>query len=642
MELVTGMKRSVCVVLALVFAANVFAARLEPEARTPEERLIEEQQEAAQRAQREAAEKAAKIGDMDMQARLPEQVEQLTLPEDSTQRLDVSEIRISGNMLISTAEIFDDMPLVFNASDTPLLEAPSDFLFDLRPIREVIDNPGQTNQASARSIQGFTQYILSLYQQNKYAGVYVYVPREAISEGRLADGILATNVIEAQVSEVTVRSYDVGGNEKEQGYLRRSVVEKWSPVTEGGVVDEKKLDDFVNLLNLNPDRYVSAVVSQGAEPNTLAVGYDIYEIDPWHYFIQIDNAGTDERQWSPRVGLINTNLLGFDDTFTAMYQAKPDSTIDDNYSLYGSYDFPVMGPRLRLNLYAGYSEFDVNPDSGPFNFLGRGQVYGGYLRLNVCQQNDWFFDLLGGMSYEESKVTPSIFGPILGTDLHMNFWNVGAELHRDTDVASTTFAFNRNECFSGSSNDEFELARGGASSQFAIYTASMLHRQYLDPDEISEINMSFRFIGSDERLPPAKLTTFGGMYTVRGYDESEIVADGGYLGSLQYEYDLIRADQVAYAPEPALEEELEEEPQQQPCLRKLAPLIFVDAAKAHTKDVLLAGEREDQCLVSVGGGLAVELGDNFSGAVYYGYPLRDTDSTREGKGRVNVGMMMRW
>ena len=31
-------------------------------------------------------------------------------------------------------------------------------------------------------------------------------------------------------------------------------------------------------------------------------------------------------------------------------------------SIFGSYDFPIAGPRLRLNAYGGYSEFDINPD----------------------------------------------------------------------------------------------------------------------------------------------------------------------------------------------------------------------------------------------------------------------------------------
>jgi hypothetical protein len=40
--------------------------------------------------------------------------------------------------------------------------------------------------------------------------------------------------------------------------------------------------------------------------------------------------------------------------------------------------------------------------------------------------------------------------------------------------------------------------------------------------------------------------------------------------------------------------------------------------------------------------LLVEVGDNFSGNLYYGFPLKETDDTDKGDGRLNVGLMMRW
>ena len=63
---------------------------------------------------------------------------------------------------------------------------------------------------------------------------------------------------------------------------------------------------------------------------------------------------------SPVFGLINTNLLGFDDKLTAIYQVPLESGWDDEYAIYGSYDFPIWGPKLRLNLYAGYNEFNIS------------------------------------------------------------------------------------------------------------------------------------------------------------------------------------------------------------------------------------------------------------------------------------------
>ena len=300
-------------------------------------------------------------------------IEQLTLPEDTSPRLMARELLISGNMRISTEKLLEDMPLVYNASDKPLLKAESQYLYDLRIIHGLISHPGMPRMISSRTIQGLTQYILSVYEDNHYAGIYVYVPEASIKDGvELVNGLLFIKVLEAPITEAKVDFYDTDQNKVEKGYLRRSAVEDWSPVKSGAVLNQKALDDFVNLLNLNPDRYISAVVSKGTEPNTLALEYDIYETNPWHYFIQVDNSGTKDRQWTPRVGLINTNLLGIDDTFTAVYQAPWESDFDENYGVYGGYDFPLIGPRLRLNVYAGYSQFDVSPEAGITDFIGNG------------------------------------------------------------------------------------------------------------------------------------------------------------------------------------------------------------------------------------------------------------------------------
>jgi len=562
-------------------------------------------------------------------------VAKLKLPEDTSPRLTAKELSISGNTLISTAELLTNMPLVYNASDEPLEKAERDYLYDLRVVYDIILQPGQSHEVPARTIQGLTEYILSVYQDQDYAGIYVYVPAEAIKDGtKLQDELLPIKVLEAAVTEVTVKSYDPEQNEVEKGYLRSSAVQEWSPVKVGQVADQKELDDFVNLLNLNPDRYVSAVVTKGAEPQSLAVRYDIYEADPWHYFAQIDNSGTRDRQWTPRVGVINTNLFGIDDTFAAIYQAPVESDWDDNYSLYGSYDFPLLGPQLRLNLYGGYSQFDISPEVGDIDFIGNGDFYGGILRYNILQTNGWFFDIKGSLEHVRSKVTPSLFPSILGTDIKFWLGGYGVDVHRSDDMSNTSLRFDLFKSLGGeSSASEFALARTNAKSIFSIYTASAAHSQYLDPNKVHRFSTSLRWIGSNERLVPAKMTVFGGMYTVRGYDEYEIVADGGILASAQYEFDLVKYEET--------KEAAKTKPEKKPFVRKLAPLVFFDYGRPKIRHPI-ATEKGHEELMSVGLGTIVELGDHFSGAVYYGYPLGPTDDTRRGKGRLNAGLMMRW
>ncbi|MBN1806162.1 MAG: ShlB/FhaC/HecB family hemolysin secretion/activation protein [Sedimentisphaerales bacterium] len=591
---------------------------------------IEQMRDQAKKTQREAHEKA--------KAKLEQDLSEIDLPEDKTRPINVKEILINGNTLLTTDELLADMPLIFNDSAEPLKTADSSSLYDFRVLHEIILDPGEVRQITTRTIRAFTQYVVSAYRKKGYAGIYVYIPSDKLTDGeKFKDDVMYVQVLEASVSTVRVKQYDIEQNVVEKGYLSRDAVLKWSPIKEGQIGNQKKLDDFVNLLNLNPDRYVSAVVTQGDKADTLTVAYDIYETDPWHYFLQVDNSGTRDRQWTPRFGIINTNLLGIDDKFTAIVQAPPESGIEDNYSIYGSYDIPIMGPKLRLNLYGGYSEYDINPETGIFNFLGNGSFVGGILRLNTLQWDGWFFDLLGSMSYERSKITPSLFPDFLGTSLHMAIWGVGADIHRSTDMEDASVTFNRYTSFDGSDSSEFNTARTNADNDFTIYNTTASYSRFLDTNQVQRAGASFRHITSSERLVPAKMTTFGGMYTVRGYDEYEIVADGGILATAQYEFDLIKYDKVMKTNENSNETT---EPDKYE-LKKLAPLVFFDYGRMEMQHPV-AGERRHQTLASVGVGTLFEIGDNFSGGVYYGYPLRRTDDTRRGKGRVNVGFLLRW
>ncbi|KPK44670.1 MAG: hypothetical protein AMJ65_02395 [Phycisphaerae bacterium SG8_4] len=558
------------------------------------------------------------------------QAAEMNLPEDTSMRFVVKELRISGNTLISTARLLGYMPEIFNASEEPMSAAESQYLYDLRVIREIMARPGEPREVSVRTIQGLTQYILSVYRGEDYSGIYVYVPEGAIVNGtELVDGILPINILEAPVSEVRIKYFDAERNEVEQGYLRRSVLEKWSPAKRDEVASQKALDYLVNLLNLNPDRNVTAIVSEGAEPNTLAIEYDVHETSPWHFFLQADNSGTSDRQWSPRFGLINTNLLGMDDRLTALYQVELDD-FDENYSIFGSYDFPVMGPQLRLNVFGGYSEFDINPESGVISFIGSGKFYGSVLRYNLLQQQGWFLDVSGSLSHEESTITPSLFPQFFASDVEMDLWGLGISAHRRNDMSNTSLLLNGVQSFSTSSRSEFQRARTNADPDFTIVTAAASYSQYVDRDKVQQVRGNGRYIHPTERLVPAKMTSFGGMYSVRGYDEYEIVADGGILASLQYEYDLVR-HRRAGGDETLIHEEL----------RKLAPLAFVDFGRTKIKDPV-AGEDEHETLLSIGVGTIFEIGNNFSGAVYYGHPLEDTTTTRKGKGRVNASAMIRW
>jgi hemolysin activation/secretion protein len=565
----------------------------------------------------------------------------IILPDDTSERFAVRQLSISGNRLIPTEQLLQQLPVIYNASTVSLSQADPNSLYDFSALCEIIDRPGTEQQISKRTMQGFTNYILWVYHRHNYTGIYVYIAAEAVEgTAQLRDGILPIEIVEARVSEILINPHNEQGNKTDKTILNSSLFSGWSPVQQGQTINKKKLDDFVNILNLNPDRYVSAVISRGSEPNSLALGYDVYEADPWHFYLMVDDAGSETRQWAPKLGLVNTNLTGADDKLSVMYQGPWGKGIEDNYAYFSAYEFPFFMPQLRLGVYGGRNEFDVSGGEG-IDFLGRGSFYGGTLRLNALQHSGWFLDVTGTLTHEESKVTPTLFKS-LGSDVDIDLWGIGVELHRSDDASSSSAGFNRIQSVGGSGQRRFwdpstgTGARTNCDRHFTIYTVTAAHSQYLDVNEVHRVSGSFRWIAPDKRLPPSKMSVFGGLYSVRGYKEDEIVADGGMLASAQYEFNLVKYIESA--------ESVNDESQrssQDGWLSRAAVLCFTDFGRAKTIDTV-AGEKGTQELVSAGLGGIFEMSDDITAAVYYGWALRATDETDRGQGRWSFSFVKRW
>ena len=597
--------------------------------------------------------------------RLDTMAEKLPLPADSTDRFVVRELRINGNTLLSDDELLKDLPAVFDSSD-PSKPAESGDLYDLRAIHDIIAMPGRVHKVSTREMFGLMAYFLSVYEDRGFAGIYMYVSAEARPDTKkavLKDDILPIQVLEAKTSQVNAKYQvfdpDVPADLKyrdlrddEKPVLKESVLREWSPVKEGQTINREELDRFVNLLNLNPDRYISPIVSRGTTSDSLTLDYEIFERNPWHFYVQSDNSGSKERRWNPRFGVINTNLTGIDDKIVGIYQGPlhehPADPFRENYSVHGSYELPLWTPRLRLNLYTGHSNFDISTDdAGGFDFRGAGDYHGGILRYNLFQffladsdSDPWFLDITGSLSNERSRVKPSLGAK---TNVEMDLWSAGVALHHADDLTDTSVSFTQTESFDGSSQERFTEARLGTKPDFTINTLTAAHSQY-DTDRIGRAGASFRWVDSDERLVAAKMTPFGGLYSVRGYGEDEIVADGGMLISAQYEFDLVKHGLVARgnADSPSGTQA------EKPWLRKAAPLVFYDYGRAITENPVV-GETRVQKLSSYGVGILATIGDNFDGSVYYGIPLRTTTDPSTGEtlthrndGRWSFNLVYRW
>jgi hemolysin activation/secretion protein len=568
----------------------------------------------------------------------------LSFPEDNTPNYLVRATEVTGNTLLSVQDLLGDIPALYVVKSRDRNVPPE--AYDFRTLKHIIRAPGELRQVSTRTIKGFTEYLLSRYTDRGYAGIYVYVSAKAIRTvdastigvRRLENDILSIHVIEGRVGSIAMKHFDADGNKKDTGILKDSVIAAWSPVKPGGQIEKQPLDEFVRLLNDNPDRYVRHTVSTGDEPNSLDLTYVVYEGNPWHPYIQVDNSGTDERRWSPRIGLFNTNLSGHDDRASIMYQADLDDP-GENYAAFGSYGIPLITPKFRVSGFGGYSAFDITPEAtgGLLTFLGAGSFYGGNLRYNLVQMDGWFFDLTGSLSSENSKVHSNLG---IGSDVDMHLMGLGFEVHRADAMSDTSVAFDRIENIGGSDASDFTEARTDAKRDFIKYSLVASHSQYLDKAKLTHIGGSFRSISSNGRLVPAKMTTFGGLYSVRGYPEDVLVVDGGILASLEYRRCLIRNSDGEETTKSGEDDKIRP--------TSISLLTFTDYGIAKIKDPL-PSELGSQDMWSVGLGTLITIGGNFEARIYHGWVLReirrasdDHILANEGDGAWNFSFLYRW
>ena len=97
-----------------------------------------------------------------------------------------------------------------------------------------------------------------------------------------------------------------------------------------------------------------------------------------------------------------------------------------------------------------------------------------------------------------------------------------------------------------------------------------------------------RWIDPDDRLPSAKMTSFGGMYSVAAMMNTKLLPMAACLASIQYEYDLIRKNQV----ELFGSHKHRMKKTRKPYLKKLAPLGFVDYGLAKIEDPIRSQWRD--------------------------------------------------
>ncbi|MBI1375462.1 MAG: hypothetical protein GC159_22335 [Phycisphaera sp.] len=420
-----------------------------------------------------------------------------------------------------------------------------------------------------------------------------------------------------------------------------------SPVQPGDFADPQRqdllrkdaLDSYISRLNRHPGRRVEVAVSPGKEAGSVALDFLVTESKPWMVYAQISNTGTDETsEWRERFGFVHHQLTKNDDTLSIDYST---ANFDEVHAINASYEAPLMDIEpARWRVFSSFSHF-TSSDVGFASeaFTGRDWALGGDIIYNVYQWQQLFVDVVGGVKYQDIKTK----NKILNTEGDAGFFlpHLGVQMERYTEKMNTYASIDFEAGIGGDQKDNSEgLGRLAADDDFFRMTFDASHSFYLEPllfpsewadtttPKSSTLAHELYFglsgqYGFDYRFNPQFERTIGGLYTVRGYDESLQTGDSALVFNAEYRFHVPRVFGIEPEPRSLFGEPFRFAPQQvygRPDW-DLVLKGFFDYGKTWINDK--RGFEEDFDLMSVGVGVDLSYKRNFTLRLDWGYVLED-------------------
>jgi hemolysin activation/secretion protein len=334
---------------------------------------------------------------------------------------------------------------------------------------------------------------------------------------------------------------------------------------EGGLIRSRDLDDYTRRLSRHPGRRVDAVLEPGDVTGATRLTYHVAEQKPWLAYAQVGNYGTKATtDWRERFGFSHDQLTGHDDVLRLDYVT---GNFHDVHAGFGSYEVPIWRrpDGLRLRGYGSYSEYDASEVGiTRLDFSGTQWEAGGRLIGNVGQWHALFLDAYAGARWRNVTVDNTVvffpgqegdedfFLPEVGfVTSYEGLWSrLDLEAGYETNVASVAGTGDRQElALLGRTDPErnFSLLKWNGAFSFYLEPIVYFRRGFGDPGNPSHSTLAHEIVIStrgqysfDDRLVPQFQQVAGGMFTVRGYEQSIVAGDSAVIASAEYRYHFAR------------------------------------------------------------------------------------------------------
>ena len=438
--------------------------------------------------------------------------------------------------------------------------------------------------------------VTELYVEQGYVTSGAYIPTQ-----RFRDGIVTLQVVEGSLEDIQV----TGTQRLNPNYIHSRLEAAASPP-----VSREELLEALQLLQLDPlIENLSAELSAGTRPGSSILAVEVTEAPSFRTPIVLDNrrvpsVGSFRRQLALNEG----NLLGFGDELFLSY-----SNTDGSDAFDGSYEIPFNARNGTLTLRGGVSSTDVvEPPFDQLDILGDSHYYELSLRQPVVLTPTQEFALGLTASRRESDISSLL---LESEGFPPSALSPGADEEGQTKISALRFfqewtTRNSQEVFALRSQfnlglDAFDSTTNddAPDSRFFAWQGQGQWVRLLAPDTLLLVRGGLQLATSD--LVPIEQFGLGGLETVRGYRQDLLLTDNAAFASAEVRLPILRVSQLD-------------------SVLQLAP--FVDIGTAWNNGGAERDVSTPDTLASVGLGLRLNFGNDFTARFDWGIPLISVDS----------------
>ncbi|NDP58104.1 MAG: ShlB/FhaC/HecB family hemolysin secretion/activation protein [Oxalobacteraceae bacterium] len=371
--------------------------------------------------------------------------------------------------------------------------------------------------------------------QQVYADAGYSATRIAIAPQDITSGVIHLSVIETPVGTV-----DITGNQQVDSANVRATL---PALREGQPPDLHAIGTGIRLANDNYAKQTQITFRQGAQPDTLDATIKVADANPVRHVISLDNTGTGPTG-NYRLGYAfqHANLFKRDQMLTAQYVTSPDHL--RQVTILGlSYHVPLYAYGGAIDLsasHANVSSGQVTTTAGSYALSGSGDAAGIRYTQLLPRIVDWDQRVSAGVDYHayRNDVRPdgassSLIPDLVTRPVTLSYAGFSRDVQREWR-ASFSLSQNLPGGVSNSTADyQAPGGRAGATASFRIWRTSVFLRQSLPADWQVQLQLNGQY--SADALISGEQFGVGGVDSVRGFNEREVLNDYGYRTSVEFQ-----------------------------------------------------------------------------------------------------------